>query len=55
MVKGLKGAADVIVDKRITISELFTYVSKNVVSFTKGRQHPILTGNFDRNMLLFKL
>jgi uncharacterized caspase-like protein len=55
LVKGLKGAADVIVDKKITISELFTYISKNVVSFTTGKQHPILTGKFDRKMVLFKL
>ena len=54
LVKGLKGEADVDKNKGITISELFAYVSKNVIAFTTGKQHPILTGKFDRKMLLVK-
>jgi uncharacterized caspase-like protein len=54
LVKGLKGDADVDKNKAIIISELFAYVSKNVVAFTNGAQHPILTGKFDRKMLLVK-
>ncbi|MEO0042124.1 MAG: hypothetical protein RL329_1572, partial [Bacteroidota bacterium] len=55
LVKGLKGEADIDKNKAITISELFSYVSKNVIAFAHGAQHPILTGRFDRNMVLIKL
>lgn len=41
ILKGLKGAADLIKDGKITMKELDTYVSSEVPKLTGGAQHPI--------------
>ncbi|NQV35860.1 MAG: caspase family protein [Phycisphaeraceae bacterium] len=40
VLQGLSGKADLIADKRITISELQAYVANQVKQITEGRQHP---------------
>ena len=48
--KGLRGNADTNGDKVITAKELFVFVSKNVATISKGRQHPVMWGSFLDNM-----
>lgn len=45
MIQGLSGKSDTNRDKVITIKELFTYVWKNVKSYSKGKQIPIMFSN----------
>ncbi len=48
--KGLRGGADVNHDRTITAKELFNYVHRKVVKLSKGRQHPVMWGNFSDDM-----
>ncbi len=45
MIQGLSGKSDTNRDKVVTIKELFTYVWKNVKSYSKGKQVPIMFSN----------
>ena len=42
LIKGLRGKSDANVDKRITVKELFKYCYNDVVTRSKGEQHPQL-------------
>jgi hypothetical protein len=42
--RGMSGAADVDMDQQITIGELYRFVSRHVVEYTSGMQHPMLGG-----------
>lgn len=48
--KGMQGNADTDFDKTIRIGELFRYVNKEVGSYTKGKQTPMIRGVFDDMM-----
>lgn len=50
LIKGLKGQADINSDKLITISELYSYVSSSVKSYTANAQNPSIMGDFDQQM-----
>ena len=50
LIRGLRGEADRNSDKLVTISELFSYVNRNVRSYSKNRQTPVIAGNYDENM-----
>ena len=50
LIKGLKGSADVNVDRIVTLGELYKYVYAHVRSYTKQSQTPIIAGAFDENM-----
>lgn len=50
LLRGMRGAADTDGDRTITASELFRYVSDNVARQTKGKQHPVMWGNFPDNL-----
>lgn len=50
LVRGLKGEADMDVNKVITIEELFNYVHQKVRTYTGNVQTPTLTGDYDKNM-----
>ena len=54
VLNGLNGAADLIRDRRITISELQTYVANRVKVLTNDRQHPHipLMQDFDPEMVI---
>lgn len=47
---GLAGKADADRNRTITAREIFNYVSKNVKSLSRNRQHPVMWGNFSNNM-----
>lgn len=51
---GLAGEADVNRDRVITAKEIFTYVSNGVVNLSRGKQHPVMWGNFSDNMPVMK-
>lgn len=52
--KGLRGNADTDKNRIITAKELFDFVHKGVSEISKGRQHPVMWGNFDDNMVVMK-
>ncbi len=49
-IKGLAGEADLDKNKLITVTELYSYVQKNVASYTNYRQNPVISGDYDRTM-----
>ena len=56
LLRGLRGNADANGygngDGKVTAKELFNYVSKNVIFSSIDRQHPVMRGRFDDNMIL---
>lgn len=50
LIKGLKGLADADSDKIVSIGELYTYVDREVRTYTDHAQHPSMIGDYDRNM-----
>lgn len=52
LLRGLRGNADENKDCKVTAKELFTYVSKGVIYKTNQKQHPVMWGKFDDNMIL---
>ncbi len=50
LLRGLKGEADADGDAVVTVQELFDYVSTNVRTYTGGRQHPSIFGQYDPHM-----
>jgi uncharacterized caspase-like protein len=52
--RGLKGGADRNGDRKITAKELYNYVHKGVVNITDNKQHPVMWGKFDDNMVVMK-
>lgn len=52
LLEGLRGSADANGNRRITARELYDYVSKKVVSDSRGEQHPVMWGNFSDNMIV---
>lgn len=53
--RGLLGAADANKDNKVTVRELFNYVSPHVISETGGKQHPQILGQFDDDMIIISL
>jgi hypothetical protein len=47
LLKGLKGESDSNKDKIVSVTELFDYVDNNVKYFTRGKQNPVISGNYD--------
>lgn len=52
LLRGLRGGADRNKDRKITARELFDFVSVGVQARSKGKQHPVMWGKFDGNMIL---
>lgn len=52
LLRGLRGGADENRDRKITASELFKFVSRGVVSQSGDRQHPVMWGNFDNDLVV---
>jgi len=50
LIKGLKGQADLDLNKTITIKELFDYVYKNVREYTGNVQSPMIAGDYNESM-----
>ena len=55
LLHGLRNNADDNRDGEITAKELFSYVSKGVIYKTNDRQHPVMWGKFDDNMIINEL
>ncbi|MDE5647367.1 MAG: caspase family protein [Muribaculaceae bacterium] len=52
LLRGLRGAADSDRNRKITASEIFKYVSEGVAKQTDGKQHPVMWGKFDDNLII---
>ena len=52
--RGLRGGADVNRDRTVTARELYDFVHNGVVRESRDRQHPVMWGNFDKNMTVIK-
>lgn len=52
--KGLRGNADSNRDRVITARELFDFVHNGVSKVSGGKQHPVMWGNFNDNMIVMK-
>lgn len=52
--KGLKGNADFNRNRIITAKELFDFVHNGVSQISGGKQHPVMWGNFNDNMMIMK-
>ena len=50
LLQGLKGECDKNKDSVVSVVELFDYVNNGVTSYTKGKQNPILSGNYEETM-----
>ena len=50
LIRGLKGEADSDNNKIVTITELFTFVYKQVRLYTGNIQTPTITGSYDAQM-----
>lgn len=50
LIRGLRGEADLDRNKIVTISELYTFVNKNVRAYTGNRQTPVIAGSYDNDM-----
>ena len=62
LLEGLKGEADGAAgtrkDRKVTARELFDYVAPKVVDITQGKQHPQMSGGwekFDDDMVIVNL
>lgn len=54
LVRGLGGGADMNRDRIITAKEIYDFVHKGVVVATYGKQHPVMWGKFDNDMLILR-
>ncbi len=52
--RGLKGGADANHDRVITARELYDFVHDGVAQISDGMQHPVMWGNFNRDMPVMK-
>ena len=50
--RGLRGGADVNKDRSITARELYEFVHKGVTNASGNKQHPVMWGKFDNNMIV---
>lgn len=50
LIKGMKGAADLNMDRIISVQEIYAYTYTQVKEYTLNQQSPTLHGTFDRNM-----
>ena len=50
LIRGLKGEGDTNNDKRITVQELYNFVSLNVRTYTGNLQSPLIQGDYDPDM-----
>lgn len=52
--RGLRGGADVNLDKVITAREIYDFVHNGVIQDSHGKQHPVMWGKFNDNMTIIK-
>lgn len=54
LVRCLKGGADYNKDRSITAKELYRGVREGVIALSQGKQHPVMWGNFNDDMVILK-
>jgi hypothetical protein len=47
LLRGLKGESDTNRDKTVTVDELFDFTQSNVKGYTKGKQNPVISGDYN--------
>ena len=52
--RGLRGGADTNHDRTVCAREMYDFVHKGVVEASHNKQHPVMWGNFDKNMTIIK-
>ncbi len=52
LLRGLRGAADIDRDRKITASEIFRFVSTGVAEQSADRQHPVMWGSFPDDLII---
>jgi len=52
LIRGLNGEADLNLDFKVTVQELYDFVLKNVRSYTINRQSPVIQGSYNPNMIV---
>ena len=52
LIRGLKGEADLNLDKKVGVQELFDFVYNHVRTYTGNRQSPVIQGDYDPSMLV---
>ena len=52
LARGLRGGADANGDRKVTAHELFTFVHDGVTDVSADKQHPVMWGNFDDDLVL---
>ena len=50
LLRGMKGECDKNKDNVVSVVELFDYVNSGVTNYTKGKQNPVLSGNYEETM-----
>ena len=45
-----KGRNDSNKDRAVSVIELFDYVDNNVKNFTRGKQNPVISGDYDESL-----
>ena len=52
--RGLRGGADTDHDRQISAHEIYKFVHDGVVDASRGKQHPVMWGNFSKDMTIIK-
>lgn len=52
LIRGLKGEADLNLDKKVGVQELYDFVYNHVRTYTGNRQSPVIQGDYDPSMLV---
>lgn len=52
--RGLRGGADKDKNRQITARELFDFVHKGVIDASGNKQHPVMWGKFENDMIVIK-
>jgi Caspase domain len=55
LLKGLNGDADEDINRRVTIKELYKYLSPQLNNTTHGQQNPIIYGRFDDDFIMAEI
>lgn len=50
--RGLRGGADTNRDRIVTAKEIFNFVSSGVKQISRNKQHPVMWGHFDDNLVM---
>ena len=52
LIRGLKGEADINIDRKVSVRELYDFVYQHVRTYTGNRQSPVIKGDYDPDMFV---